>query len=45
MEKATERITVSFSKSDIELLEEGKIKYNQNTYSKVLQQLVRYGKI
>lgn len=45
MEKATERITISFSKEDIKRLNDKKITLNQKTYSKVLQQLVRYGKI
>ena len=45
MEKATKRVTISFSDLDIKRLESMKIKYNQKTYSKVLQQLVRYGKI
>jgi predicted CopG family antitoxin len=45
MEKITERVTISISKSDKERLEELKLITGEKTYSKVIQKLIRYGKL
>lgn len=41
MEKAPKRLTLSFSESDIERLKQGKILFNEKTYSKVVKILLR----
>jgi hypothetical protein len=41
MEKATERMSISFSKEDIKRMDDLKIPLNQKTYSKVTRALIR----
>jgi hypothetical protein len=45
MDKVSERVQVSLSESDKQRLEELKVVFNVKTYSKVVQRLIRYGKI
>tara|TARA_R110000782_G_scaffold268574_1_gene365170 strand:+ start:533 stop:673 length:141 start_codon:yes stop_codon:yes gene_type:complete len=45
MDKSTERLTISVSKEDKERLDGLKKALNQNTYSKVIQKLIRHGRI
>jgi hypothetical protein len=45
MGKITERVTISISKADKDRLDELKKIINEKTYSKIIQKLIRYGKL